>query len=81
MNECILHAVPISEADKTHVQLTHPTDKWRTATDTYATQTHAPTIDIVFKAMKALEERWITRNEREHEEVNSLEVAVASVRI
>ena len=33
--------------------------------DAYATQNLAPIVDIIFKSMKAFEERWNSRNERE----------------
>ena len=44
--------------------------KWRTFIDAYATQDPIPRVDVIFRAMKALEERWTSRNDREYEEAN-----------
>ena len=38
--------------------------------DAYATQDPAPQVALIFKATKALGERWNSRNEREHGEAN-----------
>lgn len=42
VNECIIRALLVLEAKKTLVLLAHPTDKWRTFMEAYATQNHAP---------------------------------------
>ena len=70
VNECIIQAVAIDEENKTMVLLTHPTEKWRGFMDAYATQSPLPKVDVIFRAMKSLEERWTSRNEREHGEAN-----------
>ena len=70
VNECMIQAVNITDENKTIVLLTHPTEKWRTFIDAYATQDPLPRVDVIFRAMKALEERWTSRNDREYEEAN-----------
>ena len=70
VNECMIQAVNITDENKTIVLLTHPTEKWRTFIDAYATQDPLPRVDVIFRAMKALEERWTSRNVREYEEAN-----------
>ena len=63
----MIQVVNITEENKTMVLVTHPTEKWRIYIDAYATQTAIPGVDAIFRAMKALEEHWISRNDREHE--------------
>lgn len=52
------------------VLLTYPTEKWRTFMDAYATQDPLPNVSVIFRAMKSLEERWKTRNDRVVGEAN-----------
>ena len=63
VNECIIPALAISEEKKTMVLPTHPTEKWRTYTDVHATQNSLSSVDVILRAMKALKERWNTRND------------------
>ena len=70
VNECMIQAVNITDENKTITLLTHPTEKWRTFIDAYATQDPLPRVDVIFRAMKALEERWNSRNDREYAEAN-----------
>ena len=70
VNECIIQALTITEHDKTLALLTHPSEKWRVFMDSYATQNPVPEVREIFRAMKGLEERWNTRNNREVGEAN-----------
>jgi len=70
VNECIIQAVPVSEEEKTRVLLTHCTERWRAFMDSYASSEPLPSAAVIFRAMKALEERWIMRNEHEYGEAN-----------
>ena len=70
VNECIIQALTITEHDKTLALLTHPSEKWRVFMDSYATQNPVPEVREIFRAMKGLEERWNTRNDREVGEAN-----------
>lgn len=38
--------------------------------DAYTTQNYVPAVDVILRAMKALEERWHCRNEWEYGEAN-----------
>ena len=69
-NECIIQALPPSESNKTRVLLKHPSAKWRGFIDSYATHDPLPDVSVIFRAMKAQEERWNARNEREVAEAN-----------
>ena len=69
-NECVIQALPLSEDNKTMILLTHPSAKWRGFIDSYATQDPLPTVSVIFRAMKAQEERWNARNDREVGEAN-----------
>ena len=53
VNECIIQVVAITKDDKTLALHTHPTDKWRTFMDVYATHDLLLTVDVIFRAMKA----------------------------
>ena len=62
-NECVIQALPLSEDNKAMILLTHPSEKWRGFIDSYATQDPLPTVSVIFRAMKAQEERWNARND------------------
>ena len=70
LNECIIQAVLVTEADSTMVLLTHPAERWRTFMDAYAITSPLPAVAEIFSSMKALEERWNMRNDREVGEAN-----------
>lgn len=57
-NKRIIQAVAFGEVDKTTVLLPNPMEIWRPFMDAYATQNPLPTVDAIFRAMEALEERW-----------------------
>ena len=40
--------------------------------DAYAMQDSLPNVGVIFRAMRALEERWNTRNDREASEANCM---------
>ena len=70
VNECIIQALTITEHDKTLALLTYPPEKWRVFMDSYVTQNPVAEVREIFTAMKGLEERWNTRNDREFGESN-----------
>ena len=70
LNECIIQAVLITEPECTMVLLTHPAERWRSFMDAYAIASPLPPVAEIFTSMKALEERWNMRNEREVAEAN-----------
>ena len=67
-NECEIQGVPVNEAAKTLVLMTHPRDRYRQYMDNYANHTPAPTADVIFAGMKVLEERNEARQDVEHGE-------------
>ena len=70
VNECTIQAVNLSEEEKTAALLTHPSQKWTTFMDSYATTDPLPPVSTIFRSMKSQEERWSARNDREYEEAN-----------
>ena len=70
LNECIIHAVMVTDRDSTMVLLTHPAERCTTFMDTYAITSPLPTVAEIFSSMKALEECWNMRNDREVTKAN-----------
>ena len=70
LNECIIQAVMVTDADSTMVLLTHPVERWRTFMDAYAITSPLPAVAEIFSSMKDLEERWNMWNDREVDEAN-----------
>lgn len=70
VNECAIQAIFVSEEDKTLVLLMHLTEIRRAFMDSYVTQSHDLDVSITLRSMKALKERWNSRNEREYGEAN-----------
>ena len=67
LNECIIQAVMITDAECTMVLLTHPAERWKGFMDAYAIAQPPPAVAEIFISMKALEERWNMRNDKEVE--------------
>ena len=70
VNECTIQAIYLTQDEKTAALLTHPSQKWMTFMDSYATTEPLPPVSTIFRAMKSQEERWSARNDREYEEAN-----------
>ena len=70
LNECIIQAILVTDADSNMGLLTHPAKRWRGFMDAYAITSPLPAFAEIFSSMKASEKRWNMRNEREVGDAN-----------
>ena len=72
VNECLIHAIHLTEEDKTRSLLTHSSHKWINFMDSYANIEPLLPVSVIFLAMRSQEERWNARNDNEYAEANYL---------